>query len=345
MSLIVPSFMQFSQSADFGDMVDRNMTIKVGQVIKANFPKQEDGSDPAFITYDVMVNDKMSGSTGNNIYYDCLPAQMFGSAADYLEYSIRTNVKAGTSDKDLEKEDILTGGKYIGKDEAPKLMGATVLIACVGGSSSNAVILAFLPSGRISENKNYKPQEEKNGKFLKFNFNGINVDINNDGELFLQRKGPTDSFGALTGKDDSEKSSNKDAANSFVKINKAGEILISTTAKEDAQEASSEDIDNLILIDKKGNITIKIDGGKGISLKNKDSNAEFTLGDGAKTVAIAEELQQLYSQLKAQLDSFANHTHTGTAGPFPVTTVPGLPPLQVPSWNDAISSKRMKVPK
>ncbi len=341
MSLIVPSFMQFSKSADFGDMVDRNMTIKVGQGIKANFPKQEGGSTPAFITYDVMVNDKMSGSTGNNIYYDCLPAQMFGSAADYLEYSIRANVKTGTSEKDLEKEDILTGGKFIGDDEVPKLMGATVLIACVGGSSSNAIIIGFLPSGRLSENENYKPQEEKNGKFLKFNFNGINIDINNDGELFLQRKGPTDSFGTLTGKDSNEESSNKDAANSFVKINKAGEILISTTAKEDAQEASSDDIDNLILIDKKGNITITINGGEGLAIKDKDSDATFKLGDGAKTVAIAEELKKMYDELKAKLDVFDNHIHPSGMGP---TGTPN-PTVGAPSWNDAINSKRMTLPK
>ncbi len=339
--LIYPSFMNFSAQADFGDVVDRNLTIKIGQIIKANFPKQEEGTNPAFITYDVMVNDKMSGGHGNSIFYDCLPSQMFGSAADYLEYSLRSNVKPGTSDDEMAQEDILTSGKTIGQDEVKKLMGATVLVVCPSGSSSNAIIIGFLPSGRLDQNEKYKPQKEEDGKFLKFNFNGISVDINNDGELFLQRKGPTDSAGALTGADDSEKSENEKAANSFVKINKAGEILISTTAKEDAQEASSDDIDNLILIDKKGNITIKIDGGEGLTLKDKDGDTTFKLGDGAKTVAIAEELKNMYDELKSKLDAFDKHIHPSGMGP---TGTPN-PTVGAPSWNDAINSKRMTLPK
>lgn len=328
--------MKFSSPANFGDMVDRNVTIKIGQVLQANFPKQEDGDFPGFITYDVMVNDKVSGGQGNVIYYDCMLSQMFGSAADYLEYSLRANVRPKNGKDEGQQDDVLSDGLNVEKDAAKKLMGAYVLVACIAGQAQQAVIVGFLPSGRLSENKNYKPQEEKDGKFLKFNFNGINVDINNDGELFLQRKGPTDPAGAI---DDGD----KETANSFVKINKAGEILISTTAKEDAQEASNDDIDNLILIDKKGNITIKIDGGKGISLKNKDSNAEFTLGDGAKHVAIAEEIQQLYTELKTKLEIFAQHTHPTTVPGSP-TGVP-VPPLMVPSWNSAIASQRMKVPK
>jgi hypothetical protein len=328
--------MKFSAPSNFGEMVGDNLTIKIGQVIRANFPKQEEGGQYGFITYDVMTNDKVGASQGNMIYYDCMISQMFGSAADYLEYSLRANVRPKNGEEEGQEEDILTDGQNVEKDAAKKLMGATVLVACVAGQADQAVIIGFLPSTQLKRNKEYKPQDEKLGKFLKFNFNGINVDVNNDGELFLQRRGPTDPAGAI---------SDEETANSFVKINKAGEILISTTAKEDAQEASNDDIDNLILIDKKGNITIKIDGGKGISLKNKDSNAEFTLGDGAKHVAIAEELQNLYTELKAQLELFANHTHQGTAGPFPVTTTPGVPPLQVPSWNSAIASQRMKVPK
>lgn len=333
--LIIPSYFKAGESSSFSDYMFNNITLKIGQVIKANYPDSNKDKN-AFITYDVLVNEQKDLEQYNAIYYDCMPTQSFGSAADYVEYSIRTNM----NDKD-QNDDLLTTGTTIelGNDEqSKKLLGATVVIACIGGDGTSPVIVGYLPSLILDQNKNYKPQSKDDGRFLKFNFNGIKIDINNDGELFIQRQGPTNNDGTLDDKSDGGKS---ESINSFFKIDKEGQILISTTAKEDASTLSKDDLDNVILIDKKGNITIKIDAGKGVEIKQKDSDATFTLGDGAKSVAIAEELKTLYDQLKQKLDVFDNHLHPTGMGP----SGPPNPMIQAPSWADAIVSKSMKLPK
>ncbi len=234
--LILPSYFSKDNDSHFYDQVYNNINIKIGQVINANYP-DDSKKEIAFITYDVMVNDQKDSTQFNAIYYDCMPIQMFGSATDYFEYSLRANVS------DNQTEDLLTAGADIpntynddNSGQVDKLLGATVILACIGGDSSNAVIIGALPAIFLGKNKNYKPQSKDNGKFLKFNFNGIYVNINNEGELFVQRQGPTAPDGSFDGKEPSDRNVIEEKANSFIKINKDGEIILSTTTKKDAQD-------------------------------------------------------------------------------------------------------------
>jgi hypothetical protein len=96
-----------------------------------------------------------------------------------------------------------------------------------------------------------------------------------------------------------------------------------------------------VRLPKGSTLEVQVEGGATFTIANKDADATLTLGDGAKSVAIAEESETLYSQLKGKLDQFAQHTHSSPVGP---TGTP-LPPITWPGWNSAIKSTSTKVPK
>lgn len=78
-------------------------------------------------------------------------------------------------------------------------------------------------------------------------------------------------------------------------------------------------------------------------------------GDTSKHVAIVEELQSLYEELKGKLDSFDSHTHSVPAAGL-VCAAPGSPvtgsatsatpspTISAPSWNSAINSSKVSIP-
>jgi phage gp45-like len=336
MSLVFPSYFKIDKPADALDFLSNNITLKVGQVVKANFPDASKNKN-SFITYDVFYSEQQGKEIYNNIAYDCTPVQVFGSAADYVEFSYRANVS-----EDGNQDDVLTEGAVIdlsSNDDAKKLMGAAVLIAFLGGDTSNGIILGAVPNFFLDKNKQYTFQSKDIGKFFNFAFNGIKVNINNDGELLLVVNGPTLDEGKL----DTD-ASDKKKVGSFIKINKEGEIIISTTTKTEEEDGfikppDVDKADNKITIKKDGSIEIKIDDKSSFTLKKTDKDAELTLGDGAKSVAVAEELKDLYGKLKDYIEGAKVPTGMGPSGTIQAGSGPA------PSWNDNIVSNKMKLPK
>jgi phage gp45-like len=334
---IFPSYFKISAPPSAGSLMYSNVSFKVGQIIRANFPDPSRNKN-SLITYDVFVVEQKVSEVYNNVIYDCVPAQAFGSAADYVEYSYRTNLKAG----DDSQEDLLTEGAVIdisSDEDIKKLLGSVVLVAFIGGDSSKGVIISGMPNWFLEKNKEYKFQNEDMGKFFNFSFNGVKANINKEGELLLAVNGPTTSDGKL----DTE-GSEKAKVGSFIKINKNGEIIISTTTKTEEEDGfikppDDSKADNKITIKKDGSIEIKIEDKNALTLKKTDSDAELTLGDGAKSVAIAEELKELYGKLKDYIEGAKVPTGMGPSGTIQAGSGPA------PSWNDAIVSKRMKLPK
>ncbi len=312
---VVPSWMTLSSSDNFDQFVNNNVSLKIGQVVEINYPSDENNFKT--ITYNVLINEK-NDSYNQFVLYNCQLVDKFGGLADYTNYTLRKN------DKDIS-------GVTEGEVESKDLLGSYVLVGLINGSAATPIILGGLPFIDLPDDSKRKLPTKEDGHCLTFEFNGVNLNINKDGELLVQKYGPTKSDGTL----DTDLS-NKDQANSFIQINKDGDIKLSTTNKEKIDEA-----DNIVTIKKDGSIEIKIKDGKNLLLKDKDGDAQMTLGDGAKTVAIAEELKNMYDQLKQKLDAADNHQHPSGMGPTGTPTIT----VGAPSWNDAINSKSMKLPK
>lgn len=338
MSLVFPSYFKAGEAPNFYEYIYNNMTLKMGQVIKANYPDPAKDKN-AFITYNVMVNEQKDFESYNIVYYDCLPMQLFGSATDYFEYSLRANTQEGEGEN---QDDLLTTGTAIQlgqSEEVKKILGSVVVIACLGGDSGSPVIIGSLPNFFLDKNENYEPQKKEDGKFLKFNFNGVYVNINNLGELFIQRQGATTSQGGLTGVDASERNVNEEKANSFIKINQDGEIILSVTSKKQAKDLSKEKLEHSVIIDKDGNINIRIDDGQTLEIKNNDTNTLMTLGAGEQSAAIAEKMEALYNRLSSYIENAIVATGFGPSGTIQAASGDG------PPWDPDIESKCLKLPK
>ena len=81
-------------------------------------------------------------------------------------------------------------------------------------------------------------------------------------------------------------------------------------------------------------------GGKNLQTADKDGDATLQLGDGAKHVAIVEQLAALYKSLKQQLDTYDTHVHSTGVGP----SGPPNPTCQCPAWDTSIESATMSLP-
>jgi len=310
---VIPSWMSLSSNDNFDNFVNNNFSLKIGQVIDIVYPDNNNGFKT--ITYNILITEKTDGFN-QFVLYNCQLLDSFGGLADYLTYTLRKNEK-----------DVF--GITKGEVKSSELLGTYVLVAMINGSASTPIILGGVPFIDIPKDSDRKVPKEDYGHYLQFTFNGIDVNIDKNGELLLQRFGPTKSDGSL----DTDKGK-EEQAYSFIQINNDGEIKLSTTSKEKVNDA-----DNLITIKKDGSIEIKIKDGKTLELKDKDGDAKMTLGDGAKSVAVAEPLQQLYNQLKNYIETAKVPTGVGPSG----TILAGSGPA--PSWDDAIISKSSKLPK
>lgn len=94
--------------------------------------------------------------------------------------------------------------------------------------------------------------------------------------------------------------------------------------------------------------TVEIASGATVEITEKDSDAKLVLGDGAKSAAIAERLEALYTSLVAEINKFNTHTHGGVmSGPaFTGTPTASTPPTTQtpPTWDSLIASTKLKLP-
>jgi hypothetical protein len=104
-------------------------------------------------------------------------------------------------------------------DKSPKdvslTKGARVLVLCVNDDTNQGVIIGNLP------NANVPVVQEDLGHHLSFEFNGVKVEINRDGELSIARKGPTDEAGNVL-------SGYEDGAGAVIKMSASGNVELSS---------------------------------------------------------------------------------------------------------------------
>ena len=358
---VAPSFLFTEQPISFKDVMYNNFSLKVGQILKINYPQDNDSSaNTAIITYDVLVQEQLNENKHTTVYYNCPVLDMFGGVSDFLEYTLRPNVQDLMSFK-------LTQGPLKDSD-LNKLLGSMVLILCIGATAANPIIVGGIKNVLLNKNPNYDTKikdKKENGHFLNFSFNGITTSINKYGELFLNFFGPTNSQGILRGSsNDIEKGSTNSnnpnsnivgdpkASNSFLKIDKKGDITVSANATDDVNKPNryikiQKDGKIIINIDEKNTIEfkekqieLKLDGGAGLKISDKDGNTTTLLGNAGVKAAIADHLKTLWTQFKAKADLFDAHTHPTGMGP----SGPPTPMLQAPAWDSKIESNKLKFP-
>lgn len=153
----------------------RNTGIKAGLVTNSYAASDPNNKNGLCTEYDVLVMEQFENKgTTSLLYRNCMSSQGFGSVADFLEYTLRPKTtQSGTGFPTFNDQD-----------------GAIVLIQCLDNVGDKAIVIGSLINPkRTTTISGIAPQ-------LSGEYNGVNVQIQNDGSCSLTFKGATDNTGA-----------------------------------------------------------------------------------------------------------------------------------------------------
>lgn len=227
--------------------------------------------------YTVVTNEQeSSGGSASKFktYKNCISADGFGGIADFFEYKLRPTEKVF----DKKESDKKTSHDFT------KQNGSTVLILCLDGFSEKAIIIGGIPN-LTTENPRQSTLTKDNGLHLEGEYNGVNWQINKEGEFTLTFRSKTDNDGKVA---------DEKAGGTFAKINKEGSVDINTNL-----EGNDE---TYIRMDKKNkDVGIKAGANIGFTAK-KDvaTNAEGKITGKAKSdIEFAAEGSAKYTSKSA----------------------------------------------
>lgn len=239
----------------------KNFPIRAGVILNTYEKDSPDNDVKLTVEYDVItVEHDADGATTYVIYKKCIATDSLGSIADFFEFR-RRNPANQEFKKNLEP--LKTNGSF-------------VLLFCLNGDSERGIILGALPHP-----KRLTTLTKEAGHHMEGEFNGVNIQINKDGEFALTFKSPSDNDGKYL---------DEKAGGSYVKIEKDGtlELFDGTSGK--------------IRIDKT-NETITVEAAKDVSITTQENvkitatkNAELKMKDllieasGKAIVNVAQNL-------------------------------------------------------
>lgn len=193
----------------------KNFSLKTGVVLKAHDIEDNDNVSKTAVEYDVSIyeQDEDRGVT-QTVYKNCMFIDSFGGIGDFMEVRRRTPANQ-------EFKSDLNVDKY---------NGAMVLLLCIDGVSEKGIII-----GAISHPKRTTTLTKDAGIHLEGEFNGLNWQVNKDGELTITFKSASDNDG---------KYADEEAGGSFAKMEKDGSLEISDAKTESIRiDKTAETID------------------------------------------------------------------------------------------------------
>lgn len=197
----------------------KNTGLKAGFIVKAYAADDVSNKSQLCTEYDVRTIEQFENKgTTSILYRNCLSFQGLGSIADYLEFTLRPQTYQSKNAPVFDGQD-----------------GAMVLIQCLDNIGSKAIVVGnLIHPDRPTNITSTAPQ-------LSGEYNGVKVEIANDGSCSLTFKGATDSKGVTVNPSQGpteikiETDGSYQFQNSGVKIrgDKAGKVSI--IAKSDAE--------------------------------------------------------------------------------------------------------------
>ncbi len=248
-----------------------NAILRPGEVQRVVYPEDPDSLTKRFIEYDVLVQHAENGTAVTKMYHNCFLA----------------NDLAGLADKSVKilRSEAVSDPSILGD-------GCKVLVLCVNGAASQPVILSGIRDERDSD-----LGRKAKGIHMEWEYNGVHVEIQDDGGYSVEYKGPTDAKGEL---DESRKGST-DTAGTVVKVENNGNFTVQT--KEGNQSLVISHADK----------TITVTGDKDVTVRAKTIH----LGDSAGEHAVMGDTHMRL--MKRMLQAIQHLTVTYSMGP---TSIP-----------------------
>lgn len=218
-----------------GTHLFNNFSLHAGEITAIytsdDSSNEADGGNGVFTLYDVLCTSE-NGST--ETIYRCRALQpMFGGGINnYME--VTPTVPDKVNDRSI--------GRSLKR-------GHQVLVGCIGGRRDAGIILGGIPHTSPVAIEGRPTKEE--GVVTRLEIQGLQVEINNDGEFNLMFQGPKDDEGAIV--DDS-------VGPTIINIDKQG--IFTITTKDEEQSVTIDQTSSLIELKNK-ETTVTMDGGSG----------------------------------------------------------------------------------
>lgn len=156
--------LQNEEQVDYVKSKYDNPYLRIGTVTNIIPAKDPINKNKLIDEYEVVTieQNKNSGLT-QTVYRNCIPAFSFGSANDFLFYRYKVEKKSSNLLKGIVSKE--------------PLEGATVLLLCANGFIETPIILGALTHP--------KSPKQLDGHALHFQYNDVNVKIEDSGQLIL----------------------------------------------------------------------------------------------------------------------------------------------------------------
>jgi hypothetical protein len=189
--------------------------------------------------YEVITKESNENGIRYVKYSNCLSADGFGGIADFFEYKMRPTKIA--IDKDPEKV----------SHDFKKQNGTLVLLLCLDGFSEKALIIGGFSNVLDQKKQRKTTLTKENGLHLEGEYNGLNWQINKNGEFTLTFRSPTDNDGKII---------DKKYSGTYAKIDKTGSFEV-----KDSKNSTRMDND-------KGGISSSTKGSYSVNAENNIEN-------------------------------------------------------------------------
>ncbi len=230
---VVPSFLKIMSTQDFPSgswMAFNDLSLRVGSVAKSYDPSDPLNISQKYMEYDVDVQYADSNGGYSTIrYYRVKIQSLFGGVADTFRWVPR--IDTNNIQQQLNAS-------------------SRVLLLCANGNNSYAYIIGGLPH----PDNQVKDQPFAN-RLLLWEYNGINAQIDKDGQFFFLRKGATDVKGNVINSTNTGSTFSFTKDNAFnvntgqfnitttgVKINSANDAFVKGTTYRNAESSMNQSI-------------------------------------------------------------------------------------------------------
>jgi hypothetical protein len=237
-NIINSSLFEKHEDSDYTNVIFNNTSLKMGVIVKVYEIDDKENLNKQVPEYDVLVLEQnQTSNVGITKYQKCVNIDGFGGLGDFFEYKLRPKTKVIDPAKE-SKTTISTNFK--------NQTGNMVLLLCLNGSTDSAIIIKSMShAGRKTT------LTKENGLHLEGEYNGINWQINKNGEFTLTFKSPTNDEGNII---------DKKYSGTYAKIDKTGSFEV-----KDSKNSTRMDND-------KGGISSSTKGSYSVNAENNIEN-------------------------------------------------------------------------
>ena len=261
----IPTIPSHLNSSYYDGRAFGNFKLQIGEVIAIHYPKDPKNVSKKFIEYQVWVQQRSNGTANSVQYENCLHINTLAGLADKFNFTLRA-------------DNVVNKKTLFGR-------GSKVLLLCLNGEPSNAVIIGGLRDYADDDDGVHGKDHVGLGHHMHFVFNGVDVFINDDGELTLSINGPTNNDGTAKV---------KDAGGSLLRMSKDGGFMVITPSGSVISISETKDKQGIKFLS--GGSWVTLD--KGGLTCGDPSGASFSLGSdatGTSNFAVASDASTIAS--------------------------------------------------